>query len=137
MAKYVNTKDDSLGAKVLDNGTAIVARLIDGRKHVEIIEDLKEVEKIIGDVLPIAEKIWQMLVEFFNSVFNKFPTIIKIGGEEYIFTEQRSPGKGIDRVFYMNALDRGDALQFMHENQRIGKARRALRDELKELGIIS
>ena len=135
MAKYVNTTDDSLGAKILDDGTAIVARLIDGKKHIEIVENVKDIEKIIGDLLPIAERVWQMLVDFFRSVTYKFPTMIKQGDEEYIYTEQPSPGKGIDRVFYMNELDKDDII-FIHKHERIGKARRSLRNEFKELGII-
>lgn len=126
------TTDESLGAKLIGDGKALVAREVNGRKFVEIIEETSD---IIDKALPIVQHIIQQLVDFFNSVFCRFPTVIVLDGQNYIFTIQPSPFKGIDKVFYMNEEDKNDII-FEHEDTRLPRAKKELRKELKSLGYL-
>ncbi len=128
MRKFVATTDDSIGAELLGNGKARVAREIEGRKVVEIIEETSD---IIDEALPILQHIIQQLKDFFNAIFNRFPCVIVEKGNNYVFTEQRAPWKAIDRVFYMNADDGNDKI-FEFEAPTIGKARNLLYKQLKQ-----
>jgi transcriptional regulator of heat shock response len=133
MGKYVNTKDESLGAKLLENGKALVAREVNGKKVVEIIDQTSD---ILDQALPIVQKIIQQLVDFFNSVFHRFPTVIVVEGKNYIFTTQPAPFKAIDRVFYLCEEDPNYRM-FEHEGKNLYQAKQQLRKELKSLGYLS
>lgn len=133
MAKYVNTTDDSIGAKLLGDGKALVAREINGTKVVEIINETNE---IIDQVAPVVTQIINKLVDFFNSIFHRFPTVIVVEGMHYVFTEQKAPFKAIDKVFYLCEEDPNYRL-FEHEAQNMPTAKRALRKELKSMGYMS
>lgn len=135
MAKYVNTKDDSLGARILSDDKIAVARIIDDRKVVEIIEGAEQIKQIIDTAIPILDHIIKALIDFFSSIFNPFPCVIVLDGQNYVFTEQKAPFKAIDRVFYMNQDEKND-IKFMFEAQHMPKAKRELRKELKSLGYI-
>jgi len=136
MAKYVATKDDdSIGAKLLDDETAVIAKMIDGRKVVEIIKGAEKVNEVIDKALPIVSEILQKLADFFNSIFHRFPTVIIMDGVSYVYTIQPSPFKGIDRVFYMSTEDKNDIL-FLHEDPKLPRAKKELRKELKQFGYI-
>jgi hypothetical protein len=129
---YVNTTDDSIGAKLLGNGKALVAREINGTKVVEIINETNE---IIDQVAPVLKQIINKLVDFFNSIFHRFPTVIKVEGKNYIFTIQPAPFKAIDKVFYLCEDDPNYRL-FEHEGKNLPEAKRGLRKELKDLGYM-
>ena len=135
MTQYVNTTDDSLGARIISEDKIAVARVIDDSNVLEIIEDAEMIKNLIDKALPILEHVLKALIDFFSSVFNPFPTVIVVGGQNYVFTEQRAPFKAIDRVFYMNAEDGNDIL-YMFEDKHMQKARRELRKELKSLGYL-
>jgi hypothetical protein len=133
MAKYVMTKDGSIGGKLVGDDKVLVATVIDGQKVVEIVEITSD---IIDQVAPVLTKIIRALQDFFNSVFHRFPTVIKVNGKNYVFTEQKAPFKAIDRVFYMNNEDKNDIL-FKHEAQQMPQAKKELRKELKSMGYMS
>ena len=130
--KYVSTKDDSIGGKLIGDGRVLIARMINGKKFVEIIDEASD---IIDKVLPVLGHILQSLIDFFNSVFHRFPTVIVQSGENYVYTIQPSPFKGVDKVFYMNEENKNDII-FEHENPNLPTAKRELRKELKALGYM-
>ena len=125
MGKYVNTTDESLGAKLLDNGKALVAREVNGKKVVEIIDQTSE---ILDQALPVLEEIIKKLINFFNSVFHRFPTVIVIDGQNFVFTQQPSPFKGIDKVFYLCEED-PHYREFEHEGKSMYLAKKGLKEE--------
>lgn len=130
MAKYVKTTDDSIGGMLIDGERVVTATIIDGRKVVEILKATKEQ---LDQILPLASQIAQDLINFFNSIFQPFPCVIKLEGRSYVLTEQRAPWAAIDRVFYMNEADKNDII-FQHEAKAMPKAKRELRKELKTYG---
>lgn len=133
MAKFVSTKDDSLGGKLLDNGKVLIARDIDGRKVVEIVEETAD---IIDKLLPLAQHIIEALKNFFNNIFQRFPHVIIVNGANYVFTIQPAHGiKSPDKVFYMSTDDRNDIL-FFQEAPTLGKAKNQLFKELKSEGYV-
>jgi len=132
MAKYVSTKDDSLGGEVLPNGKVRIARKINGRNVIEIVEQTSD---IIDEVLPLAQHIIQALKDFFQNIFCRFPTVIVERGNNYIYTLQPAPFKAIDRVFYMNVDDPTDRI-FEFENKAMGKAKNELHKALKAAGYV-
>ena len=131
---YVSTTDDSLGARIISKDKIAVARIIEGKKVIEIIEGAEQIKDIIDAALPILQHILQDLIDFFRS-FNPFPTVIVIDGENYFYTEQKAPFKAIDKVFYMNDYDKND-VKFVYEAPHMQKAKRELKKELKALGYI-
>ena len=132
MKQYVATKDDSIGGILLDNGKVLIAKKVNGRKVVEIIEQTSD---IIEKVLPIAKKIIAAIQDFLNSIFFRFPCVIVQDKKTYVFTMQPAPFKAIDRVFYMNELDRNDII-YLCEDERMVSAKASLRNTLKGLGYI-
>jgi hypothetical protein len=135
MAKYLSTKDDSIGAKELPNGKILVARKIEGRNVLEVLEDPQEIADIIDKILPVAQHIIQALKDFFNNIFQRFPSVIVERGNNYVFTLQPAPFKAIDKVFYMNADDPTDRL-YEFEHKHMGKAKNMLYKALKETGYL-
>jgi len=132
MAKYVKTTDNSIGGMLIDGDKVVTATIIEGRKVVEILQATKEQ---LDNILPLASAIVKDLIDFFNSIFNPFPCVIKVDGGCYVLTEQRAPWAAIDRVFYMNQEDKND-IRFMHEAKTMPKAKAGLRKELKEIGFV-
>jgi hypothetical protein len=133
MAKFVSTKDDSLGGKVLDNGKVLVARKIDGRKVVEVLDETAD---IIDKALPLAQHIIQALINFFNDIFQRFPHVIVVDGVNHVFTIQPARGiKANDRVFYQSTDDANDVL-FFKEAPTMGQAKKQLFQELKSKGYV-
>ena len=135
MAQYVNTTDDSLGARIISEDKIAVARVIEGKNVIEIIENAEMIKNLIDKALPILEHILKALIDFFSSLCNPFPTVIVVSGKNYVFTEQKAPFKAIDKVFYMNAEDGNDIIH-MYEAPHMPKAKRELKKELKSLGYI-
>ena len=133
MAKYYNTKDDSLGAKEISEGKMIIARQIGGRNVLEIIEDPQQIADLIDKILPVLGHVLQALKDFFQNIFQRFPSVIVERGNNYIFTLQPAPFKAIDKVFYMNADDPTDVI-FYVEAQNMGKAKNELHKALKGAG---
>ena len=134
MIQYVNTKDDSLGARIINDDKIAVARIIEGKRVIEIIEDANQIKDIIDKALPILQHILQALIDFFRS-FNPFPTVIVVDGNNYFYTEQKAPFKALDSVFYMNNEDKNDII-LRYESPYMPKAKRELKKELKDLGYI-
>jgi hypothetical protein len=132
--KYVSTTDDSLGARFINDDKIAVARLIEGKRVIEIIEDAEQIKGIIDKALPILQHILQALIDFFRS-FNPFHTVLVIDGKNYIYTEQKAPLKAIDSVFYMNDDDKNDII-FRYDAIHMQKAKKELKKELKTLGYI-
>lgn len=133
--KFVNTKDESIGGMLHDDGKLSVVNIIDGIKTVEIIEDLEKVKELIDTALPVIDHILRTLVSFFSSIANPFPPVIKQGDKYFKFTMQKAPWEAIDKVFYMNDEDKNECI-YIHEAKTMAAARRGLRLELKELGYI-
>ena len=132
MAKYVMTKDGSIGGKLIGDDKVLVASKINGRTVVEIVEVTAD---IIDQVAPVLTKIIRALQNFFNSIAPRFPCAIKVAEVEYTLTMQRTPFKGLDRIFYMNNENKEDVLYF-HEAETMPQAKAALRKELKEYGYV-
>jgi hypothetical protein len=133
--KFVNTKDDSVGGMLHDDGKLSVMNVIDGFKTVEIIEDLEKVKDLIDTSLPIIQEILRALQSFFSSIANPFPPVIKQNDNYYKFTMQKAPWEAIDKIFYMNDENKNDII-YVHEAKTMAAARRELRKELKGLGYI-
>jgi len=132
--KYISTTDDSIGARIINENKIAVARLIQGKRVIEIIEDADQIKEIVDKAIPIVQHILQALIDFFRS-FNPFHTVIVIDGKNYIYTEQKAPFKAIDSVFYMNDEDKND-IKFRYDAIHMQKAKRELKKELKALGYI-
>ena len=128
--KYYNTKDDSIGAKEIAEGKILVARKIEGRNVLEILEDPQEIADIVDKVLPVLQHVIQSLKDFFQNIFQRFPSVIREQGNNYVFTIQPAPFKAIDKVFYMNADDPTDR-KFEFEHKHLGKAKNMLYKALK------
>ena len=132
MAKYVMTTDDSIGGKLLGNGKVLVAKVIEGRNVVEIIEETSD---IIDKVAPVLQHIINTLRDFFQNIFQRFPSVIVENGQNYIFTLQPSLGKGIDKAFYMSAIDPESRI-YEFEGERMGKVKNDLYKALKATGYV-
>lgn len=133
--KYVSTTDDSIGARFINDEKIAVARVIEGKRVIEIIEDADKIKDIVDKVLPILEHILQALIDFFRS-FNPFHTVLVIDGRNYVYTEQKAPFKAIDSVFYMWQEGNECDIRFRYEAPHMQKAKRELKKELKSLGYI-
>lgn len=132
MRKFVPTTDDSLGGMLIGDNKIVTATIIEGRKVVEILEATKEQ---LENILPLAATIIKQLREFFNSIFNRFPCVIKVGDIHYIFTEQKAPWKAIDKIFYMNSEDGNDKIMEF-DATTMGAAKLQLFKALKERGYV-
>jgi len=135
MIKYVNTKDDSIGARIINDEKIAVARVIEGKRVIEIIEDVDQIKDIVDKALPIVQHILQALIDFFRS-FNPFHTVIRVNDRDYVYTEQKAPFKAIDSVFYMWQEGNECDIIFRYEAPHMQKAKRELKKELKSLGYI-
>lgn len=134
MAKYYNTTDDSIGAVEIKEGVLVVARKIDNRTIIEIVEDAEQIASLIDKIAPVLQKIIQAIKDFFFNIIQRMPSTIIVDGNVYNYTIQPAPFKAIDRVFYMSELD-GDRI-FEYEHKHIGKAKRMLIQALKSEGYI-
>jgi hypothetical protein len=132
MARYVSTKDNSIGAKLIGNGKALIAKEINGDKVVEIISDTNEV---LGEILPALGEIARKIEDFILSLMMRFPEVIIFEGMHYVYTQQPKRFKGIDKVFYLCEEDPNQRM-FEHEAERLPQAKRSLRKELKDLGYL-
>ena len=135
MAKFYNTTDDSIGAKELKNGKVLIARKIEGRNVLEILEDPQQIADILDKVLPVLKHIMQQLRDFFQSIFQRFPSVIRERDHNYIFTLQPCPGDGICKVFYMAQDDPYERI-FECEHKYMGKAKSMLFKELKKANYV-
>jgi len=133
--KFVNTTDDSIGGMLHPDGKLSVVTVIDGLQTVEIIEDLEKVKDLVDKAIPVIGQILKTLIDFFSSIVNPFPPVIKQGDKYFRFTMQKAPWSAIDKVFYMNDEDKNEII-FIHEAKQMSIARRELRKELKEYGYI-
>lgn len=133
--KYVSTKDDSIGARIISENKIAVARIIEGKRVIEIIEGAENIKNIIDKAIPIVQHILQALIDFFRS-FNPFPTVIVRDGKNFMFTQQFAPHKAIDAVFYMWQDGTECEIIFRYEAPHMQKAKRELKKELKSLGYI-
>jgi hypothetical protein len=141
MAKYFDTKDDSIGAKLNHKGEYVVARMAGGVKLIEKLnpEDIEDAKKIadiiITEALPLAQKVINAIKDFFQGIFQRFPPAIIIQGDTYRYTIQPNPFKGVDRVFYMSETY-GEDRAFEFEDKHLGKAKNMLFKALKEEGYL-
>lgn len=137
MGKFVLTTDSSIGGYQHKNGNLVLFKKINDLNVVEVIEDIEKVKELIEKAAPILGQIWQTLVDLYMSIVEPFPPVISkvIDGETvyYRFTEQRSRGKAIDFVFYMNTIDRNDVI-YEHHHEYMPKAKKALKKQLREEG---
>lgn len=130
--QYVKTTDNSIGGLLIDGEKVVTATIENGRKIVEILTATQEQ---LDNILPIASAIVKKLIDFFGSIFQPFPCVIRIEGQNYIYTQQRAPWAAIDKVFYMNEEDK-NILLFEHEAKTMPKANTGLRKQLKGLGYM-
>ena len=132
MRKYVATTDNSIGGMLIEGNKVVTATIVEGRKVVEILE---ATEDQLKNILPLASNIYNLLKDFFQSIFNPLPCVIKLDGEDYVRTEQFAPFSAIARIFYMSNIDANVRI-FEFEGKTMGKAKRQLRQALKEQGYI-
>lgn len=140
MAKYFNTKDNSLGAMKNSKGEFILAYKEGNSKIIKkldptIIDDAKQIADIIEQAVPVAQSIINTLIDFFKGILQRFPTAIIIQDDVYRFTIQPAPFKDIDRVFYQSETDKND-FRFYFEHKHLGKAKNMLYKALKEEGYL-
>jgi len=135
MGKFVLTTDSSIGGYQHKDGKLVLFRKINDLNVVEVIEDIEKIKELIEAVAPVLGQIWQICVDIYMSIVEPFPPIIKqvVDNEDvyYRYTEQKARGKAIDFVFYMS--DDGHQI-FKHEDSRMPRAKKGLKEELKQYG---
>ena len=132
MKKFVATTDNSIGGMLIEGNKVVTATIIEGRKVVEILDATKEQ---LENILPLVSAIYNQLKDFFSSIFNPFPCVIKVGDDTFVRTEQFAPFGAIDRIFYMDSVD-ANVRMFEFEGKTMGKAKKQLKQALKEQGYL-
>jgi hypothetical protein len=140
MAKYFNTTDNSIGAKLNHKGEYVLAYKEGSKRTIKkldptIIDDAKEIANLIEQAVPVAQNIINMLANFFRGIIQRFPTEIIIQEDVYRYTIQPAPFGTIDRVFYQSDTDKND-FRFYFEHKHLGKAKNMLYKALKNEGYV-
>jgi hypothetical protein len=136
--KIRKTNDDSLGAVLMDGGKCLKIWEEKGKRIVELVD---EATYDILDIMPEVEKVWNKIKDLFENIWNgRFPCIIRIGGLDYVYTEQPAPWKGIDKVMYLCLSDdktyNSHDVIFVHESPNLLEAKNALYREIKAAGYV-
>jgi hypothetical protein len=131
------TGDDSLGAVLMDGGKCLKIWEEKGKRIVELVDEA--VDDIL-DIMPEVENVWNKIKGLFENIWNgRFPCVIRKDGNDYVYTIQPAPWKGIDKVMYQYAgKDHTgnwfyEAL-FAHESPSLQEAKNALYREIKAAG---